>query len=181
MNLNSATPSLLPLATGYCICHLSSITYADMDCFKQYPHPHLLSTRFLRELLRCGDPSRYCRMRVKEPLHKARGLALTEVLLAKLVHRGNKGRDGRNGFPAVQVRFALVVAGVGVQQRHEQQRKQREDQGEKRQAGEVGHLLEHVPPLDGVTHDVIHGIKPKEGHGYLHNDGFENVLVHMMP
>src|SRR5260370_18218534 len=114
MNLNSSTPSLLPLATGYCICHLSSITYADMDCFKQYPHPHLLSTRFLRELLRCGDPSRYCRMRGKEPLHKARGLALTEVLLAKLVHRGNKGPDGRNGFPPVQDPFPLILAGVEV-------------------------------------------------------------------
>src|SRR5260370_25327771 len=132
MNLNSSTPSLLPLATGYCICHLSSITYADMDCFKQSPHPHLLSTRFLRELLRCGDPSRYCRMRVKEPLHKARGLALTEVLLAKLVHRGNKGRDGRNGFPAVQVRFALVVAGGGGVQRHAEKKKKTGNPGDER-------------------------------------------------
>src|SRR5271157_3402966 len=73
-----------------------------------------------RPFLCCGDPLANRGMRVEEQLDNFRGFALREVLVSELLHRADKGRDGRDVFPSVTISFALVPARDRIQGGHQQ-------------------------------------------------------------
>jgi len=69
-------------------------------------------------------------MRVEEPLHPARWRFLCEILISQLVHRRNEGFDIDHRLEAIAVGLALVEARVGVERRHQQERKHGRDQNQ---------------------------------------------------
>src|SRR5438105_1191191 len=96
---------------------------------------------------------------MKSPLHQSRRLSLGKILLAELVHGGDKGLDTGDRPPAILIGLALVVAGKSIQGRKKQERKRGRNQRQQRQRGKVRRLLEHMALFNEVLQHNVGGVE----------------------
>src|SRR2546426_9041326 len=104
-------------------------------------------------------------MRVEKPLHPLGRSSLGEVLVRQLIHRRDKGFNASNRFEGIAVSLALVEAGVGIERRHQQERKYGRDQGQQRRSEE--HTSELQSPCNLVCRLLLEKKKKKRIHRRL--------------
>jgi len=104
--------------------------------------------------LRGRHTLRDCRMGMKKPFHPLGRCALRQVLLRQLVHRRNKRLDAGDRFKRIPVGLPLVVSRLGIEGRHQQQRKRGRGKSQQGQVREVRKFLEHVVVDRVVEHPV---------------------------
>src|SRR5208337_5003579 len=109
-----------------------------------------------------------------------RWLALCEILVGQLLHRGDEGLNRGEVLPGVAIGLALMASRKSIQGRHQQKTENRYHQHHERQVRKIIKAgIEHRKPVfrNHKTKHLVDQPEPEERDPHLHEDALQNVPV----